>query len=213
MNKVAYNALEYAKRLCEADSGGHDPGHIERVFYTAVRLAEEEGADAYVCALAAALHDADDRKLSPGTCKNKDNARSFMRENKVSDDEIERIVGIIDDVSFRGTDSVKPASLEGRVVQDADRLDAMGAVGIARCFAYGGSRGRKIYDADEMPKAAGDAKAYYASESCSVNHFYEKLLLLKDMMNTEAARREAERRHEYMLGFLQEFYRELGKDE
>ena len=207
MKTVAYKALEYAKRLCANDASGHDPGHIERVFRLAVRLAETEGADKSVCALAAALHDVDDRKLSSETYKNKDNARSFMRENGVSDADAERVIKIIDDVSFRGSNSVVPDSLEGKVVQDADRLDAMGAVGIARCFAYGGSRGRAIYNG-EKARVGSDAETYYAGSSCSINHFYEKLLLLKDMMNTESARWEAELRHGYMLGFLEEYFRE-----
>lgn len=212
MKTVAYDALEYAERLCENDSGGHDPGHIERVFRTAVRLAVEEHADVTVCALAAALHDADDRKLSPETYENKDNARLFLKNSGMSDGMIETVVKIIGEVSFRGSDSVVPESLEGKIVQDADRLDAIGAVGIARCFAFGGSKGRKIYDRTEKPVMLSDGKTYCSLNSCSINHFYEKLLFLRDMMNTSSARREAEKRHDYMCGFLREFYNEIGED-
>lgn len=211
MKTDADKALEFARSLCEGDSGGHDFGHVERVYRTAVDIAEKEGADVFVCALAAALHDADDRKLSPETSENKDNARRFMFQNGIPAETVERVLHIIGEVSFRGTDSVTPNSIEGKVVQDADRLDAIGAVGIARCFAYGGSVGRKIYDADEVPLTGADAEKYYAGKTCSVNHFYEKLLLLKGMMNTPSAKREAEKRHEYMLGFLNEFFRETGE--
>lgn len=211
MQAVVYKALEYAKALCEKDSGGHDSGHIERVFNTAVRLAYEENADCDICALAAALHDADDRKLSPETSKNKDNARRFMRENGIPDEIAERVVKIIDEVSFKGTDSVVPSTLEGKVVQDADRLDAVGAVGIARCFAYGGSVGRKIYELGEKPDTGVGEEAYYAGKNCSINHFYEKLLLLKDMMNTDSAKREAARRHAFLEDFLAEFFREINR--
>lgn len=211
MKTDADKALEFARSLCEGDSGGHDFGHVERVYRTAVDIAEKEGADVFVCALAAALHDADDRKLSPETSENKDNARRFMSQNGIPAETAERVLRIIGEVSFRGTDSVTPNSIEGKVVQDADRLDAIGAVGIARCFAYGGSVGRKIYDAGEAPLTGADAEKYYAGKTCSVNHFYEKLLLLKGMMNTPSAKREAEKRHEYMLGFLNEFFRETGE--
>lgn len=208
MNTVFGNALEFARSLCADDAGGHGFGHVERVCRTAVDIAEKEGADVFVCALAAALHDVDDRKLSPETCKNKDNARRFMNQNAVPEETAEQVLRIIDEVSFKGTDSVTPNTLEGKVVQDADRLDAMGAVGIARCFAYGGSTGRKIYEPGEKPLLCADAEAYYTGKTCSINHFYEKLLLLKDMMNTSSAKREAEKRHAYMLGFLSEFFRE-----
>ncbi len=211
MNTVADNALEFARQLCGGDSGGHDFGHVERVYRTAIGIAEKEGADVFLCALAAALHDVDDRKLSPETSKNKDNARRFLTANAVPEETAERVIQIIDEVSFRGTDSVTPNTVEGKIVQDADRLDAMGAIGIARCFAYGDCTGRKIYETDEKPLLCADAETYYTGKTCSINHFYEKLLQLKDMMNTLSARREAEKRHEYMLGFLSEFFRETDK--
>lgn len=211
MKTAADKALEFARLLCEGDSGGHDFGHVERVYRAAVDIAGKEGADVFVCALAAALHDADDRKLSPETSANKDNARRFMDQNAVPAETAERVLHIIGEVSFRGTDSVTPDSIEGKVVQDADRLDAMGAVGIARCFAYGGSTGRKIYEPGEVPLTEVGAEKYYSGKTCGINHFYEKLLLLKGMMNTPSAKREAEKRHEYMLGFLNEFFRETGE--
>ncbi len=132
-----------------------------------------------------------------------------MNQNAVSEETAEQVLRIIDEVSFKGTDSVTPNTIEGKVVQDADRLDAMGAVGIAS--AYGGSTGRKLYEPGETPLLCADAETYYAGKTCSISHFYEKLLLLRDMMNTSSAKREAEKRHEYMLGFLSEFFRETDK--
>lgn len=213
MKTIADKALEFAKKCCDGDSGGHDFGHIERVYTLAVRLAESEGADVEVCALAAALHDVDDRKLSPDTYGNKGNARRFALSAGLSEQMTERIVHIIEQVSFKGSSSVVPDSIEGMVVQDADRLDALGAVGIARCFAYGGSVGREIYTRGEKPRVGADERTYYASKTCSINHFYEKLLLLKDMMNTDSAKREAALRHDYTVGFLKEFFRETGESE
>ena len=117
----------------------------------------------------------------------------------------ERIVRVISQISFKGTDSVVPDTLEGRIVQDADRMDAIGAIGVARAFAYGGSRGRPMHIPGEGPKLGMDDEAYRSNEGTTVNHFHEKLLLLRDMMNTDTARRMAQARHDYMVGFLEEF--------
>ena len=208
MTELIEAAKTYVETLFAADSGGHDVSHTLRVYRTAVHLAELEGADPVITGLAALLHDADDIKLSPGTHKEKANAVSFLREHGVSEDTVGRIVKIIEEVSFRGTDSVVPSSAEGLCVQDADRLDAIGAVGIARAFAYGGSKGRKMYDPAEPPGQALDEEAYRARQGCTVNHFYEKLFLLKDMMNTAAAKRLAEGRDRFMHAFLEEFLSE-----
>ena len=201
-------ALKYAKALFENDSSGHDYFHTLRVCKTALTLAEAEHADPLVTGLAAALHDADDRKLSPETTKTKANARAFLRENGVDPQTEERILTAIGEVSYRGTDSVTPSTIEGKCVQDADRLDAIGAVGIARAFAYGGAHHRPMHDPGTAPEENMDAARYYAHEATTVNHFYEKLLKLKAMMNTDAARRMAEERDRYMRAFLEEFYAE-----
>lgn len=201
-------ALEYAGTLCENDHSGHDYFHTLRVCKTALALAEAEHADPVITGLAAALHDADDRKLSPGTADTKANARTFLRENGVATQTQERILTAIEEVSYRGTDSVTPSTIEGKCVQDADRLDAIGAVGIARAFAYGGAHGRPMHDPAIPPETDMDAARYYAHEATTVNHFYEKLLKLKELMNTAAARRMAAERDRFMRAYLEEFFAE-----
>lgn len=188
-------AREYAGEIFAQDSGGHDLDHTVRVYRMAVRLAEAEGADTQITALAALLHDVDDRKISPETCETLDHARDFLHSHGVDGETTNRILSIISQVSFSG--GKVPESLEGKCVQDADRLDAMGAVGIARTFAYGGSKGRRIHD------PAGEDK------TTSVQHFYDKLLKLEKLMNTETGREMARQRHLFMEEFLQRFYGEL----
>ena len=159
--------------------------------------------------LAALLHDVDDIKLSPDTYVTKKNAVDFMTINKIDGKRIEAVCKIIDEVSFAGTDSVVPDTIEGKCVQDTDRLDAIGAIGIARTFAYGGSRGRKIYDPEIKSKMGMNKEEYRNNQdSTSINHFYEKLLLLKDMMNTDAAKEKAWHRQFIMESYLEEFMAE-----
>ena len=201
-------ALAYVKALFANEFSGHDYFHTLRVYRTAIRLAAEEGADLTVTALAALLHDADDRKLSPETYETKANAVGFLRGQGVDEATVAAVVTAIGEVSFRGTDSVVPSAVEGKCVQDADRLDALGAVGIARTFAYGGAHHRAIHDPEIPPETNMDAARYYANEATSVNHFYEKLLKLKDMMNTASGRRLAEERDRYMREYLEEFFAE-----
>ena len=196
MDKIVENAMAYARELFSRDHSGHDWFHTLRVYKMATTLAEKEGAQLLPVQLGALLHDVDDIKLSPQTHKNKDNARKFLRENGAGPDMIEKICHIIDQVSFKGTDSVTPDSLEGMCVQDADRLDAMGAIGIGRTFAFGGSRGRRMHDPDGQ------------DTSSSIQHFYDKLLRLKELMNTETGRRLALERDAFMRSFLNQFYAE-----
>ena len=201
-------AKRYVEEFFKKDASGHDAFHTLRVLKIAERIAEKEGADLETVQLAALLHDVDDRKLSPETYENQGNARAFLREQGMDAAKIDEICRIIAQISFKGSDTVAPDTLEGRCVQDADRLDAIGAIGIARTFAFGGSRNRKMYDPAEPPLMGMDAAAYAKNEGHTINHFYEKLLLLKDMMNTPAARALAEQRHRYMEAFLQEFFAE-----
>lgn len=199
-------ASAYIRGLFEGDSSGHDFYHSMRVHDLALSICRQEGGDESVVRLAALLHDADDRKMF--STENHANARRFMDSESIPADVQDRICSVISQISFKGKDSVVPDTLEGRIVQDADRMDAIGAIGIARAFAYGGSKGRAMHIPGESYKEDMSEAEYYANEGTSVNHFYEKLLKLRDMMNTDAARRMAEDRHAYMVGFLDEFMAE-----
>ena len=203
------NAITYVKQILAADSSGHDYHHTIRVYRLAVEIAKQENADMWIVQLAALLHDVDDAKLSPETYAKKRNAVNFMKGNGVDNEIIETVCKIIEEVSFAGNDSVVPSTIEGKCVQDADRLDAIGAIGIARAFAYGGSKGRRIHDPDIKPMTNRNKADYNQNHnSTSINHFYEKLLLLKDMMNTETAKKMAMHRQTVMEDFLEEFMAE-----
>ena len=203
--------LEFIKGIFSGDSSGHDYYHTIRVYELATKIAKQENADVKTVQLAALLHDVDDIKLSPDTYTVKKNAVDFMTTNTIEGERIEAVCKIIDEVSFAGTDSVVPDTIEGKCVQDADRLDAIGAIGIARTLAYGGSRGRKIYDPEIKPKMGMNKEEYRKNQdSTSINHFYEKLLLQKDMMNTAEGRKMAEHRQAVMQAFLDEFMAEWG---
>lgn len=207
LSETVYEAAnDYIRTLFEGDVSGHDYYHSVRVHDAAVTISETEGGDIDIIRLSALLHDADDRKLFDS--KDYDNARSFMTDNGIPEDVQEKVVHVISQISFKGKDSVVPDTLEGRIVQDADRLDAIGAIGIGRAFAYGGSRGRPMHVPGQAFLEDMDADTYYSHENTTINHFYEKLLLLKDMMNTPTARELADGRHRFMESFLEEFYAE-----
>lgn len=208
MEQLVQNATKFIKEIFQNDFSGHDFFHSMRVYRTAINIAEAEHADMQVVALAALLHDVDDRKLSPMTAEKKENAARFMRSQNVPESEIRQVCQIIDEVSFKGTDSVRPSTPEGKCVQDADRLDALGAIGIARTFAYGGSHNCAIYDPELPPRTAMNQAQYYSSKSTSLNHFYEKLFLLEGMMNTETGKAIARKRTQYMQQFVDEFLNE-----
>ncbi len=184
---ILEKAAAYIKELFKDNADGHDSDHTMRVFCNAQMLLEHyPEANKERVLLAALLHDADDEKLFQ--TENYANARIFLINEGIEEEEIEEICRIIDSVSFHKNRGKRPGSLEGMIVQDADRLDALGAVGIARTFAYGGRKGRPMED--------------------SLQHFHEKLLLLKEEMNLPEAKEEAESRHEYMLKFLEEYRKE-----
>lgn len=208
MDAILADLQERLQAIFAADSSGHDYHHTMRVYRLAVRIAQEEQADIDIVSLAALLHDVDDRKLSPETCRDKARAVALMREYGFEDAVIQQVRTILDEVSFQGTDSVAPSTIEGMCVQDADRLDAIGAIGIGRAFAFGGSRGRAMYLPEEAPQLHMDTAAYAKSQSCTINHFHEKLFLLKDMMNTRCAKALAEHRDQVMHAFVDEFLAE-----
>lgn len=203
--KIIVDALEFVRNTFCDDYSGHDYFHALRVYKMATRIAEQENADLTIVQLAALLHDVDDIKLSPETYENKDGAVGFLREHGISEVMIKIICKIIDEVSFRGTDSTTPETIEGKCVQDADRLDAMGAIGIARAFAYGGNHNRIIYDPEIQPTVNMNADQYQGHISTTINHFYEKLFQLKDLMNTDTAKKIAEQRQGYMKLYISEF--------
>ena len=197
-------ALIYVKETFENEYSGHDYFHTLRVFKMATRIAECEGADVETVQLASLLHDVDDRKLSPATYQNQTNARAFLRSVGADSSTIERICQIVRDISF-GENSSVPTTKEGKCVQDADRLDAIGAIGIARAFAYGGNRNRHMYHPDIKPNDNMTKEEYLKSESTTINHFYEKLFKLTALMNTQTAIQIAQAREAYMKEFVSEF--------
>lgn len=206
MDKTIINAaFEFVKNTFNYDYSGHDYFHTLRVYKMAARIAEQENANLMTVQLAALLHDVDDIKLSPETYENKDKAAAFLRKHNISEEMIKTIRNIIEEVSFKGTDSVAPETIEGKCVQDADRLDAIGAIGIARTFAYGGSHNRIIHDPDIKPLVNMNADKYQSHISTSINHFYEKLFQLKELMNTDTAKKIAEQRENYMKTYISEF--------
>ena len=197
--------MDEVKAFFAGESSGHDYAHTLRVYRLATRIAEREGADLGVVQLAALLHDVDDVKLSPATHAGKDHAVALMRAHDVAEATIRTVCAIIEEVSFVGDDTVAPASIEGQCVQDADRLDAIGAIGIARAFAYGGHHNRAMHDPDERPNLHMTRDEYRRHVSTSVNHFYEKLFRLKDLMNTQTAREIAAHRDRFMHEYIDEF--------
>lgn len=200
----------YVRRELEGESSGHDWWHIHRVVNNALAIAHEEKADETIVCLAALLHDIADYKMHEGDCDiGPKVARAWLEKQGMDEPRIAHVCKIIEDLSFKGAGTESPMdTLEGKIVQDADRLDAIGAVGIARVFAFGGNKGREIYSPEIGPTAHKSFEEYKTSKSSSINHFHEKLLLLKDRMNTKTAKRMAAERHAFMLLFLDRFHKE-----
>ena len=200
----------FVKQKLENAEGGHDWFHIERVYKNAILIAKEEKCDVVVVKLGALLHDIADSKFHHGdeTIGPKV-AREFLESEAVSAEIIADVIHIIKNISFKGGNFDKKfTSKELEIVQDADRLDAIGAIGIARTFNYGGFKNRQLYNPEILPNLAMNKEEYKNSESPTLNHFYEKLLLLKDKMNTETGKKIAQERHQYMENFLEQFYME-----
>lgn len=204
--QTKYMLKQKIKELFANDCSGHDYWHSIRVSNIAEKISKTEKCNNYIVMIAALLHDTDDIKIFETT--DYENARCIMSECHLMEDTIDNVIEIIKEISFKGTETTSPKSIEGKIVQDADRLDAMGAIGIARAFAYGGSHNRAIHIPDCQPNINMDETEYRNNEGTTINHFYEKLLLTKDMMNTGCAKVIANRRDRYMREFLKEFYDE-----
>ena len=214
MNKdqIIARTVDFVKEKLKNAEGGHDWFHIERVFKNARIIAASEEVNGFIVALGALLHDIADSKFHNGdeTIGPKI-ARQFLQEQQVPEDAILHVENIIKWISFKGGNETQEfSSPELDVVQDADRLDALGAIGIARTFNYGGHKGRPIFDPDVKPNLNMTKEEYKASSAPTINHFYEKLLLLKDRMNTKTGKKLAQERHDFMVGFLEQFYKEWG---
>ena len=208
--EIISNTIAFVKEELQNAEGGHDWFHIERVYKNAMLISETEKVDKTVVVLGALLHDIADSKFHGGDeSVGPKKARQFLNSQNISEETIEHIIKIIENVSFKGGNKhQKFHSKELDVVQDADRLDALGAIGIARTFNYGGFKNRKLYDPEIKPNLNMTASEYKASDAPTINHFYEKLLLLKQLMNTKTGRKIAEERHQFMETFLQQFYAE-----
>lgn len=212
MNKqeIIQNTLIFVKETLKNAEGGHDFFHIKRVYKNALLIAKNENADEFIVALGALLHDIADSKFYNGdeTIAPK-KARTFLERQNVKEEVIVHIEAIIKNISFKGGNfSQQFNSPELEVIQDADRLDAIGAIGIARCFNYGGFKNRVLYDPEIPPNLQMTKEEYKKSTAPSINHFYEKLLLLKDKMNTVTGKKMAEERHNFMELYLEQFYKE-----
>lgn len=213
--KIIQKTADHIKGKLTGESSGHDWWHVYRVWSTAIHIGKKEKADMFIVELAALLHDIADWKFHGGDASAGSRAaREWLLSLGVDEGSISHVCDIIDGVSYKGAGvKTQMTTKEGMVVQDADRLDAMGAIGIARAFAYGGSANREMYSPGVKAEAHQTFEQYKSSRGTTVNHFYEKLLLLKDRMNTATGKRIAEKRHRYMEQYLKRFYKEWeGKD-
>ena len=204
------NTIAFVKQELANAEGGHDWFHMERVYKNSLLISKTEEVDSLTVALGALLHDIADSKFYKGDeTVGPKKAREFLATQNVTEEVITHIIKIIENISFKGGNKKQEFySNELAVLQDADRLDAIGAIGIARCFNYGGFKNRKLYDPEITPNLNMTPTEYKSSTAPTINHFYEKLLLLKDKMNTKTGKNIAQNRHEYMEEFLKQFYRE-----
>lgn len=207
---IIEETIRFVKETLKTAEGGHDWFHIERVYKNALLIAKTESVDVFIVTLGALLHDIADSKFYNGDeTVGPKLARQHLESLQVEATVIAHVISIIENISFKGGHVEQVFnSPELKVVQDADRLDAIGAIGIARTFNYGGFKNRKIYDPDIAPDLQMDKETYKASTAPTINHFYEKLLILKDKMNTKTGKQLAEKRHEFMELYLNQFYNE-----
>lgn len=210
--QIIQNTIQFVKETLKGAEGGHDYFHIERVYKNATLISKNENVDEFIVALGALLHDIADSKFYNGNeTIGPKKARDFLEKEEVDEKTIVHIENIIKNISFKGGNFDQQfTSPELDVIQDADRLDAIGAIGIARCFNYGGFKNRELYNPEIPPKMDMTKEEYKKSTAPTINHFYEKLLLLKDKMNTNTGKKLAEKRHEFMEQFLHQFYIEIG---
>jgi uncharacterized protein len=209
--EIITKTIEFVKSELQNAEGGHDWWHIERVWKNAKKIAQSESVNLFIVELGALLHDIADHKFNDGDeSLGVAKARKFLESLSVDEIIIEHVEKIMMNISFKGGNfSQEFSSKELAVVQDADRLDAIGAIGIARAFNYGGYKGRELYNPSIHPEIGMTVGQYQKSTAPTINHFYEKLLLLKDRMNTETGRRMAEQRHQFMEQYLEQFFKEL----
>jgi uncharacterized protein len=209
MTIIEQTILFVKQKLAHAE-GGHDWFHIERVYKNAIEISKGEDVDIQVVKLAALLHDIADSKFNDGDeTLGPKIAINFLESHKIEENTIKHVVNIIENISFKGGNfNSNFNSKELEIVQDADRLDAIGAIGIARAFNYGGFKNRLLYDPEILPNLHMTKEEYKHSKAPTINHFYEKLLLLKNKMNTKKGKKMAEERHTFMENFLEQFYAE-----
>ena len=211
--ELVEETIAFVKETLADAEGGHDWFHTQRVFQNAILIAKEEEVDVLIVSLGALLHDIADAKFHDGDeTVGPKLAEAFLTSLKVRKKTIAHVIKIIQNISFKNSLEKRPGrkfnSKELQVVQDADRLDALGAIGIARAFNYGGFKNRKLYDPDIPPRPGLGKEAYKKSNAPTINHFYEKLLLLKDGMHTNTGKHLAQERHQFILDYLQQFYKE-----
>lgn len=198
---------KHVKNVLELEYSGHDYWHIHRVWKMAQRLAKEENANTLIIELTALLHDLGDPKISSYNTASQP-AKKWLSKLTKNEELISEVCHIIDNMSFRDENSAEPLSLEGKIVQDADRLDAIGAIGISRVFSFVGNKNMLVHNPNTNPNLNMTSEEYKKNNSTAINHFYEKLLLLKDKMNTNSAKKIAQSRHAFMKEFLDRFYKE-----
>lgn len=210
--QIIEKTIDFVKKELKLAEGGHDWFHIQRVFRNTLLISRGEEVNILVVSLSALLHDIADAKFHGGDEEiGPQKADNFLRSLGIPHPTRKHVVNIVRNISFKntlGTENRNFDSAEFRVVQDADRLDAIGAIGIARAFSFGGHAGRKLYDPETPPRPKMSKEEYKTSKGPSINHFYEKLLMLKDRMHTATGKKLAEHRHQFMLQFLEEFYSE-----
>lgn len=214
MNNLIDNTIQFVKEKLEGAEAGHDWFHIERVWKLSKKIAEKEECNVEVVELSALLHDIADPKFHNGdeTLALKI-SREFLESQSASEDIIEQVLFVIKNISFKNRgEAPKNLPIELKIVQDADRIDAIGAIGIGRTFNFGGFKNNPMYDPNIQPSLNMSKEEYKKSNGTTINHFYEKLLLLKDLMNTSEGKKIAEERHDFMLKFLDQFYKEWNVD-